>query len=44
MTRTIDPEMVQDFFQKDSPSAIQSKNEEPFIRDKNAIFSLEVKF
>ncbi len=44
VTRTIDPEMVQGAFRKDSSSTTRSQSEEPFIHDKNAVLSLEIKF
>lgn len=40
VTRMIDPELIL----KDSSSAANSKNGQPLIRDKNVIFSLEIKF
>ena len=44
VTKTIDPEMVREFFQKDPSLPTRSKSEQPFIQDKSVIFSLEVKF
>jgi hypothetical protein len=44
VTKTIDPEMVREFFQKDPSLPTRSKSEQPFIQDKGVIFSLEVKF
>ena len=44
VTRTIDPDMVQGFFQKDSSFATHSQSDQPFIRDKGVVFSLEFKF
>jgi hypothetical protein len=44
MTRTIDPERVHEFFQKDLSPATDFKNGSSFIRDKNVILSLEIKF
>jgi hypothetical protein len=44
ITRTIDPEMAHESFQKDLSPATDLKSEPSFIRDKNVIFSLEIKF
>ncbi len=43
-TKTIDPEAVKDSFQKDSSLAGKPENNQPFIRDKSVILSLEIKF
>jgi len=44
VTQTIDPERVQGFFRNGSSPVAPSKSEQPFIRDKNAVLSLEIKF
>ena len=44
VTRTIDPETVQGSFRKDSSPNTNPKNDQPFIRDKNVVLSLEIKF
>ena len=44
MTKTIDPEMAREFFQKDLSPATDFKSDPSFIRDKNVILSLEIKF
>ena len=44
VTQTIDPERIQDFFRNGSSPVAPSKSEQPFIRDKNAVLSLEIKF
>ena len=44
VTRTIDPEAVMDFFQKDSSLVSKPESNQPFIRDKSIILSLEIKF
>jgi hypothetical protein len=44
VTKTIDPDMVQGLFRKDSSPAMKLQNEQPFIRDKGVVLSLELKF
>jgi len=44
VTKTIDAGMVQGIFRKDSSPAANPQNEQPFIRDKGVVFSLEFKF
>lgn len=44
VAKTIDAKLVQDFFRKDYSPIARSKEEQPFIRDKSVIFSLELKF
>jgi hypothetical protein len=44
VTKTIDPEMVQDSSRKDSSPSDQSRSKQPFVRDKNVILTLEIKF
>jgi hypothetical protein len=44
VTKTIDADMVQGLFRKDSSPATKPPNEQPFIRDKGVVFSLELKF
>jgi hypothetical protein len=44
VTRTIDPDRVQSFSRQDSFPATQSQSDQPFIRDKSVVFSLEFKF
>jgi len=44
VTQTIDPETAPDLLQKGSPAAPGSKNDRPFVRDKNVAVSLEFKF
>lgn len=44
VTQTIDPEKVQDLFRNGSSPTVTPKSEQPFIRDKNAVLSLEIKF
>jgi hypothetical protein len=44
MTKTIDPEITHELFQKDLSAATDLKSEPSFIRDKNVILSLEIKF
>jgi len=44
VTKNIDPEAVKNSFQKDSSIASKSESNQPFIRDKSVILSLEIKF
>lgn len=44
VTKTIDPEAVRDSFRKDSSLASKPESNQPFIRDKSIILSLEIKF
>ena len=44
VTKTIDPEAVKDSLQKNSSPSSKPENNQPFIRDKNLILSLEIKF
>ena len=44
MTRNIDPEAVKNSSQKDSSVAGKPESSQPFIRDKGAVLSLEIKF
>jgi hypothetical protein len=44
MTRTIDPEIAHELVQKDLSPATDLKSEPSFIRDKNVILSIEIKF
>lgn len=44
VTKTIDPETVRDSFRKDSSLATKPESNQPFIRDKSIILSLEIKF
>ncbi len=42
--QTIDPEAVKDSFQKESSLVSKHESNQPFIRDKSVILSLEIKF
>ena len=44
VTKTIDPEMVNNIFTKEPSQAGKAANEKPFIQDKSVVFSLEFKF
>jgi hypothetical protein len=44
MTKTLDPELGQGFFRKDSSSISASQNEQPWIRGEGVALSLEIKF
>jgi len=44
VTKTIDPEMLQNFFRKPSSPAPKSQGEQSFVRDKSLVLSLEIKF
>jgi len=44
VTKTLDPEMGQGFFQKDSSSIPKSQREQPLIRGEGVALSLEIKF
>jgi hypothetical protein len=44
VTKTIDPEMLQNFLHKTSSSVPKSQGDQPFVRDKSLILSLEIKF
>jgi hypothetical protein len=44
MTKTLDPELGQDFFRKDSSSHSTSQGEQPLIRGQSVALSLEIKF
>jgi hypothetical protein len=44
VTRTIDPEALKDSFQKDSSLLSKPESNQPFVRDKSVIFSMEIKF
>jgi hypothetical protein len=44
MTKTLDPELGQDFSRKDSSSHSKSQSEQPLIRGQSAALSLEIKF
>jgi hypothetical protein len=44
VTRTLDPEVGQDFLRKDSSSHSASQSEQPLIRGESVALSLEIKF
>jgi hypothetical protein len=44
VTKTIDPEMLQNFLGKSSSPALKPQSDQPFVRDKSLILSLEIKF
>jgi len=44
VTKTLDPEMGQGFFRKDSSSIPKSQTEQPLIRGESVALSLEIKF
>ena len=44
ITRTIDPEMVNNFFSRDVSRSVKNEVEKPFIQEKSIVFSLEFKF
>jgi len=44
ITRTIDPETINNYLSKETSAAIKSEKDKPFFQDKSVIFSLEFKF
>ena len=44
VTRTIDPEMVNNFFNREAYRSVKNDAEKPFIQEKSVVFSLEFKF
>jgi len=44
VTRTIDPETVNNFFTRETSRLVKTENEKPFVQDKSVVFSLEFKF
>jgi hypothetical protein len=44
VTRIIDPEMVNNIFNKETSPSGKTETEKPFIQDKSVVFSLEFKF
>ncbi len=44
ITKTLDPEMGQGSFRKDSSSLLKSQSEQPLIRGEGVALSLEIKF
>ena len=44
ITKTIDPETVNNIFTKETSQAGKAENEKPFIQDKSVVFSLEFRF
>ncbi len=44
LTRTIDPETIQDSPSKEPSPSVKSETSRPFLRDKSIILSLEIKF
>jgi hypothetical protein len=44
VTRTIDPEMVNNFFNREASRSFKNEMEKPFIQEKSIVFSLEFKF
>jgi hypothetical protein len=44
VTKTLDPELAQGFFRRDSSSLSTSQNQQPLIRGEGVALSLEIKF
>jgi len=44
ITKTIDPETVNNFLSKETSPAVKSEKDKPFLQDKSVVFSLEFKF
>ncbi len=44
VTRTIDPEMVNNFFNREASRSVKNDVEKPFFQEKSIVFSLEFKF
>jgi hypothetical protein len=44
VTKTIDPEMVNNFFNREPSRLVKNENEKPFIQEKSIVFSLEFRF
>ncbi len=44
VTRTIDPEMVNNFLSREASRSVKNDVEKPFIQEKSIVFSLEFKF
>jgi hypothetical protein len=44
VTKSIDPETINNILSKDASQATRTDRDKPFIQDKSIIFSLEFKF
>jgi hypothetical protein len=44
ITRTIDPETINNYLSKEASSGVKSEKDKPFLQDKSVVFSLEFKF
>lgn len=44
VTKTIDPETVNNFFNREASRPVKNEVEKPFIQEKSIVFSLEFKF
>jgi len=44
VTRTIDPETINNYLSKETSAAVKSEKDKPFLQDKSVVFSLEFKF
>jgi hypothetical protein len=44
VTKTIDPETINNLLSKDAFPALKSDKDKPWIQDKSVVFSLEFKF
>ena len=44
VTRTIDPETINNYLSKETSAAIKSEKDKPLLQDKSVVFSLEFKF
>ena len=44
VTRTLDPETVNNFFNREASRSVKNEVEKPFIQEKSIVFSLEFKF
>ena len=44
VTKTIDPEMINNILFKETPQTVKLEKEKPLIQDKSIVFSLEFRF
>jgi len=44
VTRTIDPETINNFLSKETSAGVKSDQEKPLLQDKSVVFSLQFKF
>jgi hypothetical protein len=44
ITRTIDPDAINNYLSKETSAAVKSEKDKPLLQDKSVVFSLEFKF